>query len=91
VAAISEKMQLRLQADEVYANPLPDTGTNEEKWSYSRQLLPWSGYLSKRNYFADFVLTVQITCQPDRPLGHQGLDQRALLAPRVCRHKRPDL
>jgi len=46
------------------ASGVVDTGASEPKWSYARQLLPWSGYLSKQNVFYDMVRPYKLLASP---------------------------
>lgn len=40
------------------------TGASEKKWSYAHELLPWSGYFTRHNVFADFWRPYKLLASP---------------------------
>jgi hypothetical protein len=60
LAAVEEKLRTGAAIDHTEQ----DTGANEPKWSYFRQLLPWSGYLSKQNILYDMLRPYKLMLSP---------------------------
>jgi hypothetical protein len=58
---MSEKLR---QRNEEVAQGVSDSEPEEEKWSYARQLLPWSGYLSKQNVLYDMLRPYKLLASP---------------------------
>lgn len=48
----------------VGASATAETGADEPKWSYMRQLLPWNGYLTKQNIFYDMLRPYKLLASP---------------------------
>jgi hypothetical protein len=55
--------KLRHRSEEL-AQGVSDSEPEEEKWSYARQMLPWSGYLSKQNVLYDMLRPYKLLASP---------------------------
>jgi hypothetical protein len=63
---VSEKIRARnteLEQPGAVAE-VDQTGASEKKWSYAHELLPWSGYFTRHNVFADFWRPYKLLASP---------------------------